>query len=37
MYQSDEDVVPFPAPIPQFKTEIALKVILHGAIRNNDF
>lgn len=38
MYQSDKDEVPFPALIPEiFKTETALKVIVHGTVHNDDF
>ena len=37
MYQSDKDGVPFPALTPQFKTETALKVIVHGTVHNDDF
>lgn len=37
MYQSDKDGVPFPALIPKFKTETALKVIVHGTVHNDDF
>ena len=37
MYQSDKDWMPFPALIPQFKSETALKVIVHGTIHNDDF
>ena len=37
MYQSDKDGVPFPALIPQFKTETALKVIVHGQFTTTIF